>query len=385
MNRDSVNEYISWLNKFKENYQKYIESNQELSQIFVGTFDKLERILSGNYNNKSTEKDIIKLLKEIVKKFSAVYNANTSINKKLEGPRRTNKFKQDIFKKEIAILKDWLIVNIDNKELFPDFISIVMFVAKRRQMIEFLKLSKINNKESVNNSKYFEIFGKIRDLTKYLYSPLITSHAGHLVKEEIKKIKNYFKETYQVNFSNKYKNIKQQEEVIIYFSQFIPIIKYKYMDKTFGLTQYMHKYLDNPPIWKHTNAQLFPELFEIMNELYSNFLRSVNNSNNTSKKDLLPELYWLYMQTCPFERGSAAIGEILFSVLLRKYFKGCDFFISNGWNGNPEIIPDIYALHYELDHFKSIFWDQFTDCTGKPNPNINNVTANRLRREVIGL
>ena len=99
MNHDSINEYISWLNKFKENYQKYIESNQELSQIFVGTFDKLERILSGNYNNKSTEKDIIKLLKEIVKKFSAVYNANTSINKKLEGPRRTNKFKQDIFKK----------------------------------------------------------------------------------------------------------------------------------------------------------------------------------------------------------------------------------------------------------------------------------------------
>ena len=384
MNRDSVNEYISWLNKFKENYQKYIESNQELSQIFVGTFDKLERILSGNYNNKSTEKDIIKLLKEIVKKFSAVYNANTSINKKLEGPRRTNKFKQDIFKKEIAILKDWLIVNIDNKELFPDFISIVMFVAKRRQMIEFLKLSKINNKESVNNSKYFEIFGKIRDLTKYLYSPLITSHAGHLVKEEIKKIKNYFKETYQVNFSNKYKNIKQQEEVIIYFSQFIPIIKYKYMDKTFGLTQYMHKYLDNPPIWKHTNAQLFPELFEIMNELYSNFLRSVNNSNNTSKKDLLPELYWLYMQTCPFERGSAAIGEILFSVLLRKYFD-CDFLISNGWNGDPLTIPDIHALHYELDHFKSIFWGQFTNCTGKPNPNINNVTANRLRREVIGL
>jgi hypothetical protein len=69
---------------------------------------------------------------------------------------------------------------------------------------------------------------------------------------------------------------------------------------------------------------------------------------------------------------------------LRKYF-GCDFFISNGWNGNPEIIPDIYALHYELDHFKSIFWDQFTNCTGKPNPNINNAMTNRLRAEVIGL
>jgi hypothetical protein len=113
------------------------------------------------------------------------------------------------------------------------------------------------------------------------------------------------------------------------------------------------------------------------------FLSSVNGQNNVNKKDILVELYWLYMQTCPFKRGSAAIGEILFSVLLRKYFS-CDFFISNGWHGNPEIIPDIYALHYELDYFKSIFWDKFTNCTGKPNPNINNATANRLRREVIG-
>ena len=98
-----------------------------------------------------------------------------------------------------------------------------------------------------------------------------------------------------------------------------------------------------------------------MNELYSEFLSLVNGHNNTSKKDILPELYWLYMQTCPFERGSAAIGEILFSVLLRKHF-GCDFLISNGWNGDPLTIPDIHALHYELDHFKSIFWKQFTNC-----------------------
>lgn len=122
-----------------------------------------------------------------------------------------------------------------------------------------------------------------------------------------------------------------------------------------------------------------------MNELYSKFLSQVNRNNNESeKKDILVELYWLYIQTCPFDRGSAAIGEILFSVLLRKYFGGCDFLISNGWNGVPLIIPDIHALHYDLDEFKSIFWDQFTNCTGKPNPNINNVMANQLRRNVIG-
>ena len=67
---------------------------------------------------------------------------------------------------------------------------------------------------------------------------------------------------------------------------------------------------------------------------------------------------------------------------MRKYFN-CDFFISNGWNGNPEIIPDIHALMYDLERFKKIFLDQFTNCTGKLNPNINNVTANQLRRKVI--
>jgi hypothetical protein len=106
-----------------------------------------------------------------------------------------------------------------------------------------------------------------------------------------------------------------------------------------------------------------------MNELYSEFLSSVNKRN-----DILPELYWLYMQTCPFTRGSAAIGEILFSVLLRKHF-GCDFLISNGWNGDPLTIPDIHALHYQLDEFKSIFWGQFVNCTGKLNTNIYNALA----------
>ena len=37
-------------------------------------------------------------------------------------------------------------------------------------------------------------------------------------------------------------------------------------------------------------------------------------------KNLLSELYWLYMQSCPFERGSASIGEIIFSALLQKHF-----------------------------------------------------------------
>ena len=62
------------------------------------------------------------------------------------------------------------------------------------------------------------------------------------------------------------------------------------------------------------------------------------------------------MQTCPFLRGSASIGEIVFSALLQKYFN-CDF--------KQIIIPDIHALIYPLDFFKSIFWEQFVTCENR--------------------
>ena len=342
MNRDSVNEYILWLEEFGEIYEKYIISSEELEEIYGNALINFYKILSGN-NVNSTEENIIASLRELVYKFSIVYDANENQNKSKKGLRNTDTFKQNIYKTEIAKLKEWLMKNLDNKQLFPNFESIVMFVAKKRQMIEFLKLTKVFNYFSnyqtpeIDKYIYFEPFGKIREVG--LTSFLIPSHAEHLT-----------------NYTS-----KGRRKII-----------YKYKDKTFDLTDIRQM------IWAHTEHSLFRQLFEIMNELYTEFLSLVNRSNNASKRDILPELYWLYMQTCPFERGSAAIGEILFSVLLRKYFKGCDFFISNGWNGNPEIIPDIHALHYQLDHFKSIFWDQFTDCT-------QNVTANRLRREVIGL
>jgi hypothetical protein len=329
MNRDSVNEYILWLEIFREIYKKYIDSSEELSEIFAQTLEKFTKVLTGNGNNqKLTEENFIRLLKELVKKFSVAYDANANINKTSEGPRNTNTFKQDIYKTEIAKLKEWLMKNLDNKQLFPNFESIVMFVAKRRQMIEFLKLGKVIDAHSIEHSKYFEVFGKRRKPGDSFSSPLIGSHAEHLHKAETEKFKQ---------------------------------IIYTYKGRLFeDLTGFM-RYYRGKPMWFHTDAQFHPELFEIMNELYTEFLSLVNRSNNASKRDILPELYWLYMQTCPFERGSAAIGEILFSVLLRKHF-GCDFLISNGWNGDPLTIPDIHALHYELDHFKSIFWGQFTNC-----------------------
>ena len=324
MNRDSVNEYILWLEEFRKIYKEYIDdpSKQLLTDIFAETLEKFKKVLRGN--NRNLTEEGIKLLKNLVKEFSIVYDANGSKRKNLVGPRKIDPFKQKIYMDEIVELKELLIANIDNTELFPNFESIVMFVAKRRQMIEFLKL---------NN---FELFGKRRKRNVDLRSPLRHSHAEHLFKE----------------LSNKGIDDKS--------------ITYTYDKKEISLTFYLR--MGNMPEWNHTNARLHPLLFKIMNELYSKFL---SNSNKSSQKDILLELYWLYIQTCPFDRGSAAIGEILFSVLLRKNF-GCDFLISNGWNGDPLTIPDIHALHYELDHFKSIFWDQFTNCNLKKNSNNNN-------------
>ena len=331
MNHDSVNEYISWLKRSGEIYKDYIDSNEKLRNIFGETLKKFYKILSGN-NKNSTEEDIIRLLKEFVKNFSVVYDANESKNKSKKGPRNTDSFKQAIYETEIAKLKEWLIANINNPKFGENFEKIVMFVAKKRQMIEFLKLSKENDAESIDDCVYFEIYGR-RRLKDTFRSPLFASHAKHLYNSEKEKKS---KRTIQ------YKN-------------------------SIDLTTYA----PTGPLWMHTNGADSPQLFQIMNELYTEFLSAVNRSNNISKIDILPELYWLYMQTCPFERGSAAIGEILFSVLLRKHF-GCDFLISNGWNGDPLTIPDIHALHYELDHFKSIFWDQFTNCNLKKKSNNNN-------------
>ena len=80
------------------------------------------------------------------------------------------------------------------------------------------------------------------------------------------------------------------------------------------------------------------------------------------------------MQSCPFERGSASIGEIIFSALLQKHFD-CDFKLFKE-RFNPRIIPDIHALTYPLEKFQSIFWDQFVLCENK-NSNWNNYMNKR--------
>ena len=339
MNHDSINEYISWLEEFRKIYSIYLspDFNEELQKIFVSTLERFHRILSGN-NTNSTEEDIIRLLKELVRKFSVVYDSNNSRNKSIQGPRNTNAFKQNIYISEITKLKELLIDNINDPKFKNNFEKIVMFIAKKRQMIEFLKLGKIIDDDSIDNCVYFEIFGKKRDVDDELKSNILDSKGEHLHNE----------------FSNKG----------------ITDIKHTYLEGEILLTKCRFFLKKKRSSWQHTHTMEHPKLFEIMNKLYSEFLSLVvNRHNNINKRNKLVELYWLYIQTCPFERGSAAIGEILFSVLLRKYF-GCDFLISNGWNGDPLIIPDIHALTYKLEHFMKIFWGQFTTCTGNRLRNV---------------
>ena len=117
MNRDSVNEYILWLERFEVIYKKYMDKTKWLNKYFTNVLKEFKKLLILN-NTNSTEEDIIKILKELVYNFSIIYDKNSSINKTSEGPRNTNKFKQNIYNTEIAELKEWLMDNINNKELY---------------------------------------------------------------------------------------------------------------------------------------------------------------------------------------------------------------------------------------------------------------------------
>jgi hypothetical protein len=132
--------------------------------------------------------------------------------------------------------------------------------------------------------------------------------------------------------------------------------------------------------WEHTLPKFILDLLQEMNKIYEQFKISLSNKNNKeTSKNLLSKLYWLYIQTCPFERGSASIGEIIFSALLQKHFD-CDFKLFKE-RFNPLIIPDIHALTYPLEQFQSIFWDQFVSCENyKNNFNRNSKWNNYMNK-----
>jgi len=270
-------------------------------------------------------------MNEILQFYHKLYKLLTKNNNKVKvGPRNTNVYKQSIYNTEIKLIKEQLLRILEDST----FEELCDYVTLKRKMIEFLKLT-----HARKGGVSFHFFGKKRIYDNNdIKSPFIASKAKHLVNK--------------FGISNKQ-------------------IKYNNID----LTEYKITMINNEmtrekklsALWFHTSPENIPRLFEIMNELYESLKKSSVNDIKNIKK-IIAKLYWLYMQTCPYHRGSASIGEILFSVLLQKYLK-CDFKISSGWNSNPETIPDIHALSYELNDFIKIFYSQFTTCDGD---NVNN-------------
>jgi len=256
-------------------------------------------------------------------KLKAKINKTDKLNKTLVNEQRSvSKFKQDIYKKELRKTIIFLILNLQD---FLDFESIMLFVAKRRQIIEFLKLEIANH----------VLFGKFRVTSARIYdlvSQFIQSKASHLINKLINKTQ----------------------------------IKYKNNDLTKIKLDKISNNNNGQWIWTHTRGKLILKLLDEMNEIYEEFKKSLLHKNNKeTSKNLLSKLYWLYMQTCPFERGSASIGEMIFSALLQKHFD-CDFRLFRE-PFNPHLIPDIHALTYPLEYFQSIFWDQFVSCENYKN------------------
>jgi len=295
--------------KMKEYYGEYVKNDEEL------------------YNDYNVLKTKI--------------NKNHRLNKSVSsGPRNTVKFKQDIYKNELRKIIDFLLIQL---EYFKDFESIMLFVAKRRKIIELLKLELDN----------YNIFGKFREIR--IFSPIISSRGSHLIN----------------NIVSEYGKNK-----CMYKNQ-----KLTYIRNKIGQCNVKHL------CWEHTLPRFILQLLDEMNEIYEEFKKSLLHKNNNEQiknsksfnllssndkvirtepsKNLLSKLYWLYMQTCPFERGSASIGEIIFSALLQKYFD-CDFRLFKE-PFNPKLIPDIHALTYPLEYFQSIFWDQFVSCENYKN------------------
>jgi hypothetical protein len=327
------------------NIEKKIKKIEEIKERLLLTEDDFKNI---KYKMKEYYGEYVKNDEELYNDYNVLktkINKNNRLNKSVSsGPRNIVKFKQDIYKKELRKIIDFLLLQLEN---LTDFKSIMLFVAKRRKIIELLKLELDN----------YNIFGKFRETR--IFSPIISSRGNHLI--------NYILSKYGQN-NCRYKNKKLT-----------------YIRNKIGQGNIKHL------CWEHTLPKFILDLLQEMNEIYKEFKRSLLHKNNKNQikgslssnekvirteqsKNLLSELYWLYMQTCPFERGSASIGEIIFSALLQKHFD-CDFRLFRE-PFNPRLIPDIHALTYPLEKFQSIFWDQFVSCENK-NSNWNNYMNKR--------
>lgn len=284
------------------------------------------------------KKLLLEKLKKIYPNKTQNFNENLSTLQRLINNRnKTNKnnvrhlspFKQSIYLSEVVEIINYIKDNIDNIEIFPDFTSILLYVAKRRKIIEILKL----------NPDYmlFGTFRKDNESNEFRYfSQIQKSKGNHLINE-------------LQNQKNRTTNTRDKKEIDNHAFTYNGI-KLTSRNSVVGFTTNKLRKLSK---WIHTKSENIIKLLEIIDTLYIKF-------KIEKLKEQLSELYWLYIQTCPFLRGSASIGEIIFSALLQKFFY-CDFKLYKQ-EISPEIIPDIHALSYDLKKFQSLFWERFTNC-----------------------
>lgn len=318
--------YDIFLNKLRNRRENLTNSNK------LEINNKLKKHYSKYYENELNNKSIYNHAQKIQKKYINNKNISHKLLRNI-APRNVQRFKQDIYIRELQDAIQFLIANIDNSTIFPDFLSIVLFVSKKRKIIEYLKFK-----------KDWKLFGTLRKSIRVngikleFQSNIINSSGKHLINNG---------------------NITGTQ------------IKYN----NYNLTEIRNF---NNPFWVHTSANIIPKLLYKMNKLYEQFKKSLTNRNNSKQsKNLLSELYWLFMQTCPFERGSAAISEIIFSALLQKHF-GCNFnLLIKPYNQRH--IPDIHALTYPLDRFQKFFWEKLVS---KINNSENEIKSKRRKTNI---
>ena len=281
-------------------------------------------------------KSVIRIKTRITKIITDIKTKEKINNNNSRNIRKLSKFYQDIYLEEVSKIIKYLIQNIDK---FESFTSILKYIVKKRKIIEILKL----NFEWDKYGKVRLQNGKPNNNVQFI-SQLSKCKANHLIEELQEKLEKAKLEK------------KNQNKIILSDYNGINLTSYNDL----GVFKYR---------WIHTKVKYIYTLLLKLNKLYDRFITS-----NVKSKRLLSKLYWVYMQICPFERGSASIGEIIFSALLQKYF-GCNFKIYEEEEVKPEIIPDIHALSYDLKKFQDIFWERFTTCPIN-NRNNNNQHSN---------
>lgn len=106
-------------------------------------------------------------------------------------------------------------------------------------------------------------------------------------------------------------------------------------------------------LWSHTDAELIPRLMEELQKVYQSIVKAKDESIEevTSK---IAQFHWLFVQTTPFERGSAGIAD----VLSKSLFEAKEIQVSP-WV--KDTAPDLEALTTPIEKFRENYINLFDE------------------------